>query len=195
MKQILILVALVAFIWLGTSYVAQNVATPTVRGISVEPDLTIDGVPVTEVFAFSNAKIIDGDSLRISTADGNETDLRLAAIDAPESNQSFGDQAAQHLKNLTGRNEIIAWKIGADQYGRQLVFLFIEQPNGQLFEINSQMIRDGFAWHFKQYSSSTVLDSVENGARESRLGLWNDTFQPIPPWEFRNRGVVGSGQN
>ena len=187
MKQILIFIALAAFIWMGSSYITTQVSAPSVRGIAVEPDLTIDGNPVVEVFAFSNANVLDGDSIRISSGNGTETDLRLAAIDAPELNQSFGEQAKQHLKNLTGNNEIVAWKIGTDQYGRQLVFLFIEQSDGQLFEINSQMIRDGLAWHYKQHSSSPVLDSVEFNARENRIGLWSDSLQPIPPWEFRQR--------
>jgi len=186
-KQILTLIALGVILWVGFTYLNQQIGTPTVRSMTVGPNLSIDGNPVTEVFAFTYPQIIDGDSLRVANAAGEEFDLRLASLDAPELRQAFGTEAKQHLQNLMGSQEIIAWKIGTDRYDRLLVFLFIEQSDGQLFEINSQMIRDGFAWHYKQHSSNPVLDNIENDARTSRVGLWSDTVQPVPPWVFRQQ--------
>ena len=186
MKQILTFLIVGGVLWYGFSQVTQQVAEPTVRGISSQPDLTIDGVPVTDVFAFSNASVLDGDSFRLEV-DEQQIDIRLASIDAPELQQPFGSEAGQNLQRLIGSNEIIAWEIGLDQYGRHLAHLFIEQPDGQLFEINSQMIRDGYAWHYRQHSDNPILDSLEATARSSRLGLWNDFQAPVPPWEFRQQ--------
>jgi len=186
-KQLLTLIALAAILWIGFTYLNQQIGTPTVRPISNGADLTIDGNQVTEVFAFSNAKVLDGDSLRVANASGEEFDLRLASLDAPELNQPFGVDAKQHLQQLLRNQEIIAWNIGTDRYQRQLVFLFIEQTDGQLFEINPQMIRDGYAWHYKQHSTNPLLDNFEHEARSARIGLWGDTSQPIAPWNFRKR--------
>lgn len=192
MKQLLTLIVLAAIVWAGFSFLKQEIGTPTVRELPVGSDLTIDGHPVVESFAFTNARVIDGDSLRVTNIQGAEFDLRLASLDAPELNQAYGPEAKQHLESLLSNHEITAWSIGTDRYDRKLVFLLIQQAASnssqpQFFEINPQMIRDGFAWHYKQHSSNPLLDTFENEARTARLGLWNDSFHPIPPWEFRNQ--------
>lgn len=192
MKQLLTLAALAAILWFGFSYLTQQIGPATVRDIPVGSDLTIDGHPVIESFAFTNAKVIDGDSVRVANAEGVEFDLRLASLDAPELRQPFGIEAKQHLEALLSNREVTAWSIGSDHYGRMLVFLMIFQPDqspagGQFFEVNPQMIRDGFAWHYRQHSSNSLLDTFENDARTSRIGLWSDSVQPIPPWEYRKQ--------
>ncbi len=187
MKQIFTILVVGLILWFGFTQLVQRAPNATVRGISTEPDLTIDGHQVTEVFAFSNAKVLDGDSVRIADVNGVEIDIRLAAIDAPEWKQRFGTESKQNLQMLLSNHEIIAWKTGVDRYDRHLAFLFVEQADGQLFEINSQMIRDGYAWHYSQLSSNPILNSLEATARSSRLGLWNDVEPPVPPWEFRQQ--------
>ena len=187
MKQILTIGILIAILWYGFSYVRQEIHNPTIRNVAVDPDLTIDGQAVKNVFAFANATVLDGDSLRLTNENGEQFDLRLASIDAPEWQQPFGSDAKLRLQQLLGTQEIIAWQTDTDQYGRLIAFLFIEQPDGQLFEVNAQMIRDGYAWHYAQYSSSSVFQDLESNARASRIGLWSDTNMPIPPWDFRSQ--------
>jgi endonuclease YncB( thermonuclease family) len=46
------------------------------------------------------------------------------------------------------------------------------------------MIKQGMAWHYKQYSKDQELASAEVKAREKRIGLWSDKA-PIAPWEWR----------
>lgn len=46
------------------------------------------------------------------------------------------------------------------------------------------MIRAGFAWHFKKYSSDSDLSELEMEARNKKVGLWADD-DPMPPWENR----------
>ncbi len=187
MKQLFTILIVGLILWYGFTQVTSQNQDPTIRGISNAPDLTIDGHAVTEVFAFSNAKVLDGDSVRLTDQNGGEIDIRLASIDAPETAQSFGVDSKQYLQQLLGTSEVIAWTIGTDRYDRQLAFLFLEEANGQLFEINSQMIRAGYAWHYSDHSDNPVLRSLEFDARSAQLGLWNDTQQPVPPWEFRRR--------
>jgi hypothetical protein len=40
--------------------------------------------------------------------------------------------------------------------------------------INLEMVRAGFAWHYKQYSKDRQLAAAEVAAREARRGLWAD---------------------
>ncbi len=187
MKQLFTFVIVGLILWFGFTQLTSQNQAPTIRGISNTPDLSIDGHPVTEVFAFSNAKVLDGDSVRLTDQNGREINIRLASIDAPETAQAFGVDSKQYLQQLLGTSEVIAWTIGVDRYDRQLAFLFLEQADGQLFEINSQMIRAGYAWHYSDHSDNPVLRSLEFDARSARLGLWNDIQQPVPPWEFRRR--------
>ena len=50
--------------------------------------------------------------------------------------------------------------------------------------INLEMVQDGLAWHYKQYSKSKELAEAEDEARKEKKGLWADK-EPMPPWEFR----------
>lgn len=52
-----------------------------------------------------------------------------------------------------------------------------------------QQIKRGMAWHYKLYEREqppedrVTYAEAERGAREARVGLWQDA-QPVPPWEF-----------
>jgi micrococcal nuclease len=52
--------------------------------------------------------------------------------------------------------------------------------------INSQMISTGRAWHYKKYSKSPTLASLEHTARANGLGLWS-TPTPVAPRNYRKR--------
>ena len=47
------------------------------------------------------------------------------------------------------------------------------------------MDKEGWAWHYKQYSNDEKLADAESYAKKLRRGLWSDP-NPIPPWEYRN---------
>lgn len=185
MKQLAVIFVFVVLVWVAYSNFGPTVYSPTLDVRPSNGELSIDGSKVLGIISFSNPKVIDGDSLRLSNLNNESIDLRLAAIDAPELSQRFGPEAKQHLQTLLGNQNLIAWEVGTDRYGRMLAFVFVPQSDGNLFEINSQLISDGFAWHTTQYSSNPVLASLESDARQSRMGLWNDSVMPVPPWEYR----------
>lgn len=187
MKQLITILILAAILWFGWTQVKNSLVPPSASVLDANPNLSIDGMPVLEVIRVAGAKVVDGDSLRLDFENAEPYDIRLASIDAPELQQTYGQEAAAYLKSLVGGKELIAWRTGNDRYGRALAFVFIEQPGGDLFEINSQMIRAGYAWHYREFSSNPVLDSLEFEARNSRIGLWNSgAAAPVPPWEFRS---------
>jgi hypothetical protein len=51
----------------------------------------------------------------------------------------------------------------------------------------SWLVRDGWCWWYRKCApSDTVLERLENEARETKKGLWANP-QPVPPWEWRKR--------
>ena len=69
--------------------------------------------------------------------------IRLLGIDAPESNQAFGQKSKQYLSSLIfNKNVSITYK-EKDQYGRILGTIFYENEN-----INLKMVQAGLAWHY-----------------------------------------------
>ena len=70
------------------------------------------------------------------------------------------------------------WK-KKDRYGRIIGEVMIGSRH-----INLEMVQDGMAWHYKQYSKSKELAEAEDLARKEKKGLWVDK-EPVPPWEFR----------
>ena len=49
-----------------------------------------------------------------------------------------------------------------------------------------QMVKDGFAWHYKYYDSTPAYAEAEKEARAAKRGLWQDP-NPIQPYEFRKK--------
>jgi micrococcal nuclease len=125
-------------------------------------------------------RVIDGDTIPV-LLDCQEHRIRLTHIDCPETRQAFSEKAKQALSDkIFGKDVTVAWA-EKDRYGRILADIHL----GERF-INREMVADGMAWHFKQYSKDALVAKAELEAREARRGLWADP-NPVPPWEFRKR--------
>lgn len=123
-------------------------------------------------------KIIDGDTITVLS---NKIlyRIRLAEIDAPEKKQFFGMQSKKILGDKIFHKDVkIVWS-KRDLYGRIMGHVYLDDR-----WINKEMIEDGWAWHYKQYSKNKELALVESNAKANGKGLWADQ-NPIPPWEFR----------
>lgn len=127
----------------------------------------------------------DGDTLQVQS-NGDRLTVRLACIDAPETSQPGGAQAADRLRQLLPRGAAIALRVvDTDRYGRTVAEVY---QNGR--SINLQLVSEGQAVVYRQYlagCTSTQADflSAENTARTQRLAFWSQS-QPIMPWEWRN---------
>ncbi len=106
--------------------------------------------------------------------------IRLHGIDAPESGQAFGNAAKSHLSSLVaGRNVRVKWK-SRDKYGRILGVVYLDGK-----DINLEMLKAGFAWHYKRFDSTPAYAQAESAARTAKKGLWADK-NPIQPELFRH---------
>lgn len=124
--------------------------------------------------------ISDGDTLTILDDSNTQTRVRLAAIDAPEKAQAFGQRGKQELSDICFGKQATIEVVDIDRYGRSVG----EVECGGV-KANEAMIRAGLAWVYRKYANGyDYLYPIENEAKSSRRGLWTDP-NPIPPWEWR----------
>lgn len=142
-------------------------------------------VHAVEDFEGKVVSIADGDTVTVLRG-REQVKVRLNGIDAPEKNQSFGTKSKDALAGLVFGKTVTVQSQGTDRYGRTLGVLVIGGTN-----VNERMVADGWAWHYKQYSTDRTLSDLEVQAKGEKRGLWADA-NPLPPWEFRSRQRGGS---
>ena len=133
-----------------------------------------------------SAKVVDvhdGDTITVEDTFKNQVKVRLAKIDAPELNQEGGREARRHLCDLIEGTTVRIERTGKDDYGRILAIVYDRDD----YEVNLQMVKDGWAWHFKKYDQSYNYSQAEENAKLQFRGIWK-YGTPTPPWEWRKRG-------
>ena len=138
--------------------------------------------------------VADGDTVTVLTDNKIQHKIRLAEIDTPEKAQPYGQKAKQALSDYVFRKRVKVQVETTDRYGRIVGWLIRVKDE---LNVNQQMVRDGHAWVYTQYSRSRVLRAYEKDAEKNKRGLW--ALQPdqrIAPWECRrmNKGRGGGGK-
>ena len=77
-----------------------------------------------------------------------------------------------------GKTVKVEWK-KKDQYGRILGVVFAGE-----IEVNLEMVKSGFAWHYKYFDKTPAYAEAEADARTSKRGLWADK-NPVNPYDWR----------
>jgi hypothetical protein len=96
----------------------------------------------------------------------------------PPRSRDYGNKAKQALSDKVFGKTVTVKYSEKDRYGRTIGDIYL---NGDW--INLKMVSEGWAWHYKQYSSDKQLAAAEIAARRAGIGLWADPNQPVPPWE------------
>jgi len=147
--------------------------------------------------------VTDGDTLTVLDTRNVQHEIRLAAIDSPETSchqrrpsqyaeqcvekgQAFGKAAKKSLSDLAyGRDVMVVLQPG-DSYGRKIGIVWVGPIDTSLMQVTR-----GHAWHYKQYAKRyqsaadlAQYSNAEQVARNQRLGLWADAA-PIEPWVYR----------
>lgn len=125
------------------------------------------------------AAVADGDTFTLTTENMQKIKVRLYAIDAPEKKQDFGRESRNRLVELVADKKVKIEIKGVDRYKRSLAVVYIGKT-----DINAEMIKGGYAWHFKRYDKSQAYADLEIKARQAQRGLWSRP-DPIAPWVFR----------
>jgi len=125
--------------------------------------------------------VTDGDTVKV-LIDKQEVKVRLFGIDAPEKSQPFGNQAKKFMSDAVFGKTITVRATGKDRYGRTLGWIYIDKRN-----INSEIIKAGYAWWYKQYAKKyPSLGVDQEKAKAAKRGLWVDQHA-MAPWEWRKQ--------
>lgn len=131
--------------------------------------------------------ISDGDTLtaRCPTDDPahpyQQVKVRIAAIDAPEKAQPFGQRSRQNLAGLCFQQQARLTVRTTDRYWRSVADV---ECRGK--DAGTELVRAGMAWYYVRYGKDhRHLAAAEADARARRAGLWGDSHDPVAPWEWR----------
>jgi micrococcal nuclease len=124
--------------------------------------------------------IKDGDTVVVIDFSNNQTTLRLAEVDCPEKAQAFGTKAKQFTSDQVYLKEIKYTVTDIDRYGRSIAKIYYEENK----YLSAEIIKNGFGWQYKQFSTSKLLEKLEHEARQNKRGLWVEP-NPIYPSDFR----------
>ena len=89
-----------------------------------------------------------------------------------------GLESKLFLESLIINKQVNCKKKNIDRYNRIIAVCFINDLN-----INSQMVRHGWAFAYKYFSKEFVEDELF--ARNKKLGIWKGTF--INPRDWRKK--------
>jgi len=125
--------------------------------------------------------IADGDTVTVLSAEHQQTKIRLAEIDAPETRQPYGSRAKQVLSALVFDKQVRVVVVTQDRYGRTVGRIYIDR-----LDVNAEMIRQGAAWVYCQYNHDPSLLPLEQAAQQAGVGLWAlPEAERQPPWVWR----------
>lgn len=126
--------------------------------------------------------VSDGDTLTArcgEAGDYTKLKVRIAAIDAPEKRQPFGQRSRQHLAALCFQQQAIITPKSKDRYGRTVADV---ECQGQ--DAAQAQVQAGMAWYYVRYGKGhESLAGLEAEARQERRGLWS--VEAVPPWVWR----------
>ena len=123
--------------------------------------------------------IIDGDTYDI-LVENKPVRVRMYAIDAPERGMPYNKVAKKYLSDLIFGKMVTIKQTDKDKNGRIVAKTYL--PDGR--EASTEMLKAGYAWHFKKYDNNPTLAQIEINARKNKIGLWAEN-EPIAPWEVR----------
>lgn len=129
--------------------------------------------------------ISDGDTLtaRCGTPGRyQQLTVRIAAIDAPERKQAFGQKSRQHLAQMCFKRQATLQPIEEDSYGRTVANV---RCGGA--DVATAQVTAGLAWVYTPYADRHPhLAPLQRQAQSAHLGLWAQR-RPLAPWRYRQR--------
>jgi len=133
---------------------------------------------------------VDGDTLKVNCPTLGVEKVRLIGVDTPETKhpskpvQYFGKEASAFTKKMAeGKDARLELEPGnavtkhRDKYGRLLAYVYIKQENGTWFDLNAQLVVQGYGHAYTRFPFSRMEEfrKLEREAREAGRGLWGST--------------------
>lgn len=124
----------------------------------------------------------DGDTLTL-LVDDQKIKVRLSDIDAPELKQPYGLVSKQWLVGLVADKTVRVVVKNTDYWRRKVGRVYVED-----IDVNRELVKQGAAWVYRQYSKDSSLYWLENQARLGRVGLWGlPVADRCQPWKWRKK--------
>ncbi|MCK6428992.1 MAG: thermonuclease family protein [Burkholderiaceae bacterium] len=177
MKRLLSLL-LLAVLLLSALLVAVLDRTSPEREASFHPPFRAGGAV---------ARVIDGDSFVLDSAERGEFRVRLHAVDAPEWTQAHATESKHALEQLLRGRPLEVECYKTDPRGREICRVYAGS-----IDVARALVGRGAAWHYDRYADEQTFDErrelarTEARARREGLGLWA-AADAMPPWECRAR--------
>ncbi|RAU82507.1 thermonuclease family protein [Pontibacter arcticus] len=146
---------------------------------TVEPTLPSDDQKPATTAGDKVVAVKDGDTIELLQK-GKTVTVRLYGVDAPEKTQDYGQKAKQFASDLVFGKSVRLISHNTDRYGRTVGTIILQDGRS----LNEELIRNGYAWHYKAYSKDKNLENLEADARRFKRGLWQQP-NPTPPWDYR----------
>jgi endonuclease YncB( thermonuclease family) len=124
--------------------------------------------------------ITDGDTFKLLTKDSTLIKVRLANIDCPERKQPFSKKAKLFVSDAIFSKTVTLSVLKKDRYRRYISNVIYDDS----LSLCHELVKHGLAWHYRKYSKDSLLQALEDDARENKLGLWQDK-NVIAPWDWR----------
>jgi micrococcal nuclease len=153
MRTLLVAAILLAACTPGTG------STPGVTSNDTSPPG--DAATVIEVF--------DGDSL-LALVDGEDVEIRLLGVNAPEASECHGDAARDFFADLVASGEmtLVADGEDSDQFGRALRYVYVDGTN-----VNYELLANGAALVIQgDHTRDGEFAAASDAAAAAGLGLW-----------------------
>lgn len=165
---------------MGTLFLCIIFVAVVVGNISFRRQFAKTGAQEAEVI-----RVVDGDTIVLGI-NGVEERARLIGVDCPESvsekkeeNTVYGEYASDFTKReLTeGKMVYITYdEVRTDQYGRSLVYLWIDKDVGNLECLyQMKLVEEGYAFAAAYEPNTLYAPELYNGmkaAMEMKTGLW-----------------------
>lgn len=117
--------------------------------------------------------VSDGDTITCQRLNlrRSQSKMRFAYIDAPESKQAYGSEAAKLVRSLVLNKWVRVEITDNDRYGRQVGLVYRRGKN-----INHELVKRGAAWVYEDYIRDQALKkqllSLQATAKAKKRGLW-----------------------
>ena len=147
---------------------------------SVTPTTRTGPTPTAPSGQLAVRSVTDGDTLTVD--DGRR--VRLAQVDAPETNECFGAESTAALRALVDGQRVELRRPSSgpeqDRYGRTLAEVSVAGVS-----VNEQLVRDGAAEWYEEFASEDAdlagrLRTAEHEAQSAGKGLWSRCAAPAP---------------
>lgn len=140
-------------------------------------------------------KVSDGDTMHVTDSSGRKHKIRMAYIDAPETNQAYGTRSRDNLRAAADGKTVRVRVFETDRYQREVAQVTVGNT-----DLNLMQIRDGAAWHYESYAKKqqnkiafSEYAEAQKQAQKNRAGLWQHK-NPQAPWDFRREERNAGGK-